>query len=540
MSETLELDVEPSDARDPGALRAVLARKLQRSEADLPPLRVLKRSIDARRGRVRVHLTLALGEAEPPRSELGLPHPRECKGSAEVVIVGDGPAGLFAAYGLARLGIASQVIDRGKPVQPRRRDLKLLNARGGVDADSNYCFGEGGAGTYSDGKLYTRSHKRGPVRDVLEILALHGAPADILVDARPHIGSNLLPRIISAMRERLEAVGVTFRFGKRMTDLLTVGQGSDRRVGGAVLSDVGSGDSEEIAARFVVLATGHSARDVFVLAERVGVLLEPKDFALGVRVEHPQALIDRIQFGKHAGHPALGPASYKLVEQVDERGVFSFCMCPGGWIVPASTDSEHLVVNGMSLSKRNSPYANSGLVVAISRADWSSLGLDGALAGVEIQRRAESAAARLGGGENRAPATRVSDFLAGRGSSSVPQSSYLPGLTPSDVASCLDATGLALAARLRTALAAFARRMRGFDSEAGVLVGVESRTSSPVRMVRGADDLEAVGLGGLYPAGEGAGYAGGIVSAAVDGLNVARQIGQRLGVSSEALDHGGA
>jgi uncharacterized FAD-dependent dehydrogenase len=362
---------------------------------------------------------------------------------------------------------------------------------------------------------------------------LHGAPADILVDARPHIGSNLLPRVVSALRERLEAVGVVFRFGERLTDLHASGQGAERKLVGVALESVQTGEIEQLPARFVVLATGHSARDVFLLAERVGVVLEPKDFALGLRIEHPQQLIDRIQFGKHAGHPALGPASYKLVEQVEGRGVFSFCMCPGGWIVPASTDAEHLVVNGMSLSKRNSPFANSGLVVAVARADWQAMGLSGVLGGVEIQRRAEREAMQLGGGGNRAPATRVSDFLAGRGSSSVPPSSYLPGLEPSDVGLCVDATGLPLSGRLRAALRVFARRMKGLDSEEGVLVGVESRTSCPLRMLRDPERLEAVGLGGLYPAGEGAGYAGGIVSAAVDGLNVARQIALSLGVTLE-------
>lgn len=539
MNDTLELDLELREADEPDTVRRQLAKQLRVPVAELPPVRLLKRSIDARRGRVRVHLTLGLGQSEPLPSELGLPHPRETKGRPEVVIVGDGPAGLFAAYGLARAGIPSIVVDRGKPVQPRRRDLKLLNARGGVDPDSNYCFGEGGAGTYSDGKLYTRSHKRGPVRDVLELLTLHGAPADILVDARPHIGSNLLPRVVSAMRERLEAVGVVFRFGQRLTGVHTSGQGAERQVSGVEIQNVGTGAKESLPARFVVLATGHSARDVFSMAERLGVLLEAKDFALGLRIEHPQSLIDRIQFGKHAGHPALGPASYKLVEQVEGRGVFSFCMCPGGWIVPASTDGEHLVVNGMSLSKRNSPYANSGLVVAVSRGDWAALGLTGPLGGIAIQERAERSAEQLGGGENRAPATRVSDFLAGRASSSVPESSYLPGLRATDVAVCLDATGLGLADRMRTALRAFARRLHGFDTQEGVLVGVESRTSSPVRIVRGTDDLQAIGLRGLYPTGEGAGYAGGIVSAAVDGLNVARQITEQLGMSVE-VSHGGA
>lgn len=524
MTQTVEFDLGLDEPSDPSALAQAAARQLRVPLEQVQPLRVLKRAVDARRGRVRLHYTLSIGEAEPTLAELGLPHPRETGPRPRVVIVGDGPAGLFAAYGLARHGIGALVVDRGKPVQPRRRDLKLLNARGGVDPDSNYCFGEGGAGTYSDGKLYTRSHKRGPVRDVLEILALHGAPLAILQDARPHIGSNLLPRVIQAMRERLVAVGVDFRFGTRLTDLLVSDGSTGRQVEGVRLTNVEDGTESEELADVVILATGHSARDVFSLAARHGARLEAKDFALGVRIEHPQALIDRIQFGRYAGHPALGAASYKLVEQVEERGVFSFCMCPGGWIVPAMTDAEHLVVNGMSLSKRNSPYANSGLVVSVTTGDVARAGFSGPLGGALFQAACERSARDLGGGQNRAPATRVTDFLAGRASTSLPESSYLPGLEPSDVAVALDASGLPLAARLRKALAQFGKRLHGFETGEALLVGVESRTSSPVRLVRDEASLEALGLGRLYPAGEGAGYAGGIVSAAVDGLNIAARI----------------
>ncbi len=521
LPEELEITLDVDAADDEAALRSAAARQLRVKESDLPSLVLRKRSLDARHGRVSFHLLLELGAStdEP----LGEPHPRQCKGPARVVIVGDGPAGLFCAYQLARKGVASIVLDRGKQVQPRRRDLKLLNARGAVNEESNYCFGEGGAGTYSDGKLYTRSHKRGNVRDVIEVLALHGAPRAIVTEARPHIGSNLLPMVITAMRERLESVGVEFRFDSRVTAVLTEGQGSARRVAGVRLAD-----GAEIAAEAVVLATGHSARDIFALCAELGITLEEKPFALGVRIEHPQSVIDRAQFGRHAGHPKLGAASYKVACTVEERGVFSFCMCPGGWIVPAMTDAEHLVVNGMSLSKRDSDYANSGFVVAVELEDVAKLGLTGPLSGIEVQKRAERAACIAGGGENRAPATRVTDFLAKRASSTLPSTSYLPGLTATNVGDVLDSTGLAFADRMRAALKKFGGQIRGYVSDEAILVGVESRTSAPVRVTRDTESLEALGLAGLYPCGEGAGYAGGIVSAAVDGVRVADRVAARV------------
>lgn len=517
-----EVSIGVEDPDDIDSLRRLLAKNLGQSVSSLPPLYIKKRSLDARRGKVQFHISLS-PEADPT-TDLGLPHPKQCSESSDVVIVGDGPAGLFCAYQLARAGIRSTVIDRGKQVQPRRRDLKLLNARGGVNEDSNYCFGEGGAGTYSDGKLYTRSHKRGPVRDVIEVLALHGAPSAILTEARPHIGSNLLPKVISEMRERLQQCGVRFLFGTRLVGLTTEGQGPSRRVAGVALRDVETLESSSLPARAVVLATGHSARDVFEMAVDWGVHLEPKGFALGVRIEHPQALINEIQFGRYAKHEKLGAASYKVAEQVDGRGVFSFCMCPGGWIVPSMTDSSHLVVNGMSLSKRDSPYANSGFVVGVEPEDFASLGLVGPLAGVELQRRAEALACVAGGGQNRAPAIRVTDFLSGHESSTLPLTSYLPGLSSAPVGEVLDATGLQFSAKMKAALLAFDRRLKGYITEDAVLVGVESRTSAPVRMMRDPKTLNTPAIGGLYPCGEGPGYAGGIVSAAVDGLRVAEQV----------------
>jgi uncharacterized FAD-dependent dehydrogenase len=497
-------------------LRTRVAKLLGVEEASLPALLLRKRSLDARRGSVRYHLVLELGAAQQP-AEIGAPHPREV-GPGRVLIIGDGPAGLFCAYELARRGIGCTILDRGKQVQPRRHDLKGLNRQGVVDPDSNYCFGEGGAGTYSDGKLYTRAHKRGNVRDVIEILVRHGAPAAILTEARPHIGSNKLPAVVTSLRQELERAGVGFRFGARVTGLRTLGAGRPRVTG------VRLADGSELESDQVVLATGHSAADVFAMLCEHGVRLEAKSFALGVRIEHPQPLIDGIQYGRSAGHPALPAAAYRLARTVDGRGVFSFCMCPGGFIVPASTLPGGLVVNGMSLSRRSSRYANSGLVVAIEPSDLDRAGFAGPLGGVELQHKLEQAAFDAGGGMLRAPATRATDFAAGRGSSSVPSSSYLPGIAASNVAEVLDGTGLPLAARLRRALRAFDKTMRGYLTEEAVLVGVESRTSSPVRVPRHPETLEARDMSGLFPAGEGAGHAGGIMSAAMDGMRIARQI----------------
>jgi hypothetical protein len=519
LPEEVTIEVGLDEPGDEAHLRDRVARLLHVPVAELPAIALRKRSIDARRGRVRFHLLLELGAGAAAQADLGAPHPRAV-GPSRVVIVGDGPAGLLCAYELARRGIGSTIVDRGKPVQPRRHDLKGLNRDGQVDPDSNYCFGEGGAGTYSDGKLYTRAHKRGNVRDVIEILARHGAPAAILTDARPHIGSNRLPQVVSSLRAELERAGVGFRFGARVTGLVVPG-GAPRRVAGVLLAD-----GTEIGADHVVLATGHSASDVYVMLAELGVALQAKSFALGVRIEHPQALINTIQYGAAAAHPALPAAPYRLAHEIDERGVFSFCMCPGGFIVPASTLPGGLVVNGMSLSRRSSRYANSGLVVAVEPEDVARAGCVGVLGGVELQRKLESAAFTAGGGKLRAPATRATDFAAGRGSSTVPASSYLPGLHACNVAEVLDATGLPIASCIRRALRAFDRRMRGYLSEDAVLVGVESRTSSPVRVPRDPETLQSPDVAGLYPAGEGAGHAGGIMSAAMDGMRIAQRIAE--------------
>lgn len=519
----IEVALGLDEPDDDEAVRRKAARALGVPLEELPELSLRKRSIDARHGRIVFRLVL---EVAPEPHELAAPHPVDVDALGRVVIVGDGPGGLFCAYELARRGIGCTVVDRGKTVQPRRRDLRGLNQFGVVDPDSNYCFGEGGAGTYSDGKLYTRSHKRGDCRDVLEILALNGAPAQILTDARPHIGSNKLPKVVTAMRERLAERGVAFRFGARVVGLVTRPEGGGRRVTGVRLED-----GEELGADAVVVATGHSARDVFGFLAEAGVTLQPKPFALGVRIEHPQPFINRIQYGRHADHPKLPNAAYRLAHTESGRGVFSFCMCPGGFVVPAATEDRALVLNGMSLSKRNSPYANSGLVVGIEVEDTHRAGFSGVMAGVDLQRAVEEAAWTAGGGALRAPATRATDFLAGRASSTVPETSYQPGLAAGDVGEVLDVVGLGLADRMRRALRVFERKMRGYVSEEAVLIGVESRTSSPVRVPRDRKTMMNPDMSGLYPCGEGAGYAGGIMSAAMDGMKVARAVAGALGAA---------
>jgi uncharacterized protein len=510
------------EADDEAALKLRVARILGVKPADLPVARVARRAIDARGGRVRFRLQVALAPPPDPNS-LGRPWPVEVDQKKRVVIVGDGPAGLLCAWELARAGVGAVVVDRGKTVQPRRVDLKGLNRLGQVDSDSNYCFGEGGAGTYSDGKLYTRSTKRGDVTDVLQILALHGAPIDILTDARPHIGSNLLPKVVTSMRERLEACGVEFRFGKRVTRL-EVKQGR--------VTAVECADGDVIPCDAVVLATGHSARDVYRFLHSQGVKLEAKPLAMGVRIEHPQPLINEIQYGAAAGHEKLPSAAYRIAHTVEARGVFSFCMCPGGFVVPASTEPSGLVVNGMSLKRRDSPYANSGLVVAVELEDAYAAGYEGPFACLEVQRRIEEAALAAGGPKLAAPAARVTDYIDGRVSSTLPATSYQPGLVPAELAEVLDASGVPLSQKLRGALAAFGHQLRGYVTSEAVLIGVETRTSAPVRIPRHEETLMSTDLLGLYPAGEGAGYAGGIVSAALDGMRVARAIVERFAVTA--------
>jgi hypothetical protein len=522
LSEIVDLFV-PLDALDE-PLKARAARALGWPVEAVAAARVLRRSLDARKRRqlgyrLRVEVTghgtrRAAADKAPSIPSRAIRHWPTGLAPPRVVIVGSGPAGTWAALRLAEAGVPCTIIERGKPVQPRRRDLALAQ-RGKLNPESNYCFGEGGAGTYSDGKLYTRARDRQGVAGVLGELARFGAPADILVDARPHVGSNLLPRVLVALREHLEGLGVRYLFDTEVTGLRTRHQ----RVYAVQTRDGG-----ELPADAVVLAVGHSARGAYAWALRAGIALERKDLALGVRIEHPQRLIDTIQYGDAAGHPRLPPASYDLQADGGGRSLYSFCMCPGGWIVPSATEPEGVVVNGMSLSKRDSPFANAGFVVNVRASDFGSAA-GGPLAGIDFQRSIENAAGAAAGGALRAPAQRLIDFLAGRVGGDLPKTSYRPGVVPvrmDDLFPDFVTTGL------REGLRVIAARVRGFAHPEAVMVAAETRTSAPVRIVRDPVRLESPSVAGCFPAGEGAGYAGGIVSAGLDGCRVADAILARV------------
>ncbi len=502
-------------SEDPAEWRLAAAAALGRAPCRIGDVRLRKHSIDARHRDIKVRLRVEVAvdgslpaEEAPSWSAAGLP-----AGARTVVIVGSGPAGLFAALRCLERGVRPIVVERGKDASARRFDLAPILREGRVVEDSNYCFGEGGAGTFSDGKLYTRATKRGPVAEVYRILAAHGAPARILTDSHPHIGSNLLPNVVKALRNSILEAGGEVRFRTKVADLL-VSQG---RVRGVRTADDG-----EIVGDAVILATGHSARDVYGFLAARGILLEPKPFAVGFRIEHPQGFIDRAQYhlGTGVARPALLPAaSYQLATKVRGRGVHSFCMCPGGWIVPAATANDEVVVNGMSLSRRDSPYANSGLVCGVEPEDLRELAREhGPLAGLVFQKTIEQSAKAAGGGGQTAPGQRVGDYLRGGISDHLPDTSYFPGLRSAPMHELLPRW---IGSRMCEGLRLFERRMRGYTAGDAVLIGFETRTSSPVRIPRRNDSLEHPEVAGLFPCGEGAGFAGGIVSAALDGMRVA-------------------
>lgn len=512
----VELTLHPDVLLDDAQLRDRAAQAAHVRSTQVTAVRITRRTIDARHGRVRVivQAEVLTGASATAPSEVGsAPDIKVLQGEPTVVVVGAGPAGMFCALRLAELGIRCVVLERGQPVALRRHDVAKLSQRGELSPESNYCFGEGGAGTFSDGKLYTRASKRGSVQDVLNAFVRYGATNDILVDARPHIGTNRLPKVVTAMREHLEAIGQRFVFSARVDGFLK--RGND-------LAGVRLSDGTTIEARAVVLATGHSASDVYTWLAREGVQLAFKPFALGVRVEHDQAFIDRTQYGALAGHPALGSASYRIVVQACGVGVFSFCMCPGGFIVPAATVDEQQVVNGWSPSSRRGRYANSGLVVEVGAEELAKVGLDASdpFAGVKYQSMVERRAYDAGGGGFVAPGQRLADLRAGRASKDLPETSYPRGAVPAR----LDGVLGNLAAPLREALGRIDRNMPGYAGHESIAVGVESRTSAPIRIERDRETLQALGVRGLYPCAEGAGYAGGIVSAALDGMHIAEAI----------------
>lgn len=502
-------------SEEPVAQKSAVAKTLGMDVGQITELRLRKHSIDARQRAIKVQLRfeVGLGRTLPPELELRRDYPEVPSGAESVAIVGCGPAGLFAALRCLELGLRPIILERGKDASARRFDLGPILKEGRVIEDSNYCFGEGGAGTFSDGKLYTRATKRGPVRTIYETLVAHGAPERILIDAHPHIGSNLLPKVVMAMRESIRKAGGEVHFGTKVETFLLHGGG---------MAGVRTKDGREFLSGRVILATGHSARDIYVQLHAQGIRLEQKPFAVGVRIEHPQPLIDSLQYHTPVGEerPALLPAaSYRLATKIDHRGVHSFCMCPGGFIVPAATENDEVVVNGMSLARRDSPFANSGMVVTVEPEDTAPFqGKHGVLAGIAFQKALEQAAKQQGGGGQVAPGQRVTDFLAGKDSTDLPKTSYFPGITPARIDQILPDW---ITIRMRRGLDIFGKQMRGYVTEECNLIGFETRTSSPVRIPRNETDLQHPDLPGLFPCGEGAGFAGGIVSAALDGMRCA-------------------
>jgi hypothetical protein len=528
MQSTIQLRISPADAANASVLLAAIAKNLGRSINQINGYHILKQSIDARsRQQVWINLTLQVFIDEPVSDRQIEPclFPILPKNAKEVHIIGAGPAGLFAALECIQLGLRPIVIERGKDVRSRRRDLAKLNKEGIVDPESNYCYGEGGAGTYSDGKLYTRSNKRGSIEKILRLFYQFGADETVLYQAHPHIGTNKLPQIITAMRLQIEASGGQVLFEKKLVDF-DIEKGEIKRIHCA------DGESFEVAA--LLLATGHSARDIFELFYKKQVLIESKPFALGVRVEHPQQVIDQIQYHCLTRDPHLPPAAYSLVEQVNDRGVFSFCMCPGGIIAPAATAPGEIVVNGWSPSKRNNPYANSGMVVQIDlptaaqflkQTTKKDVDLNHPLLLLEFQQYVEQQAFKSGGGLQVAPASRLVDFCSHKLSNNLPDASYLPGLHAADLTDVLPKF---VHETLQNGFMAFGKKMKGYYTNDAIVVATESRTSSPVRIPRDEASCQHPQIKNLYPCGEGAGYAGGIVSAAMDGQKLAQSIAAQL------------
>ncbi|SHG91744.1 NAD(P)/FAD-dependent oxidoreductase [Flavobacterium defluvii] len=518
MPRELLLQVTPEIAANESLLKNHLSKQIKVSPQEIQHISILKRSIDARQKAIKINLKVIIYlKGEPfQQTKIELPLYKDVSSAQEVIVVGAGPAGLFAALQLIELGLKPIVIERGKDVRGRRRDLKAINREHIVNEDSNYCFGEGGAGTYSDGKLYTRSKKRGDVTRILELLVAFGASEDILVEAHPHIGTNKLPKIIEDIRNKIREFGGQVLFETRVDDILV----KNNEVEGIVTQN-----GDKIHANKLILATGHSARDIFELLDKKKILIEAKPFALGVRAEHSQELIDSIQYSCDFRGEHLPPAPYSIVKQVNGRGMYSFCMCPGGVIAPCATSPGEVVTNGWSPSKRDQATANSGIVVELKLEDFKPFVKFGALAGMEFQKSIEQKAWYLAGQTQKVPAQRMIDFTQSKVSADIPKTSYVPGTTSVELGQVFPGF---LTQIMRQGFQEFGKSMRGYLTNEAILHAPESRTSSPVRIPRDSITLEHLQIKGLYPCGEGAGYAGGIISAAIDGEKCALMIAESL------------
>jgi uncharacterized FAD-dependent dehydrogenase len=540
MIKRIELILSPEESLNDNFINTLTRKKLSLKKSDKLHIEKIRRSIDARSKSPRINLLINAYVNELPKEEPAIKSfYHRVSSEKKVIIVGAGPAGYFAALELIEHGIKPIIFDRGKDARTRRKDLRAIQQFDIVNPDSNYCFGEGGAGTYSDGKLYTRSHKRGDIDKALKILVEHGANSEILIESHPHIGSNKLPGVVQKIRESILEFGGEIQFDSKVTDFII----EQKNIKGVIVND-----KEEYFADAVILATGHSARDIFFLCSKNNIEIETKPFAIGVRAEHPQAMIDEIQYRQKPRDKFLPASSYKLVTQINERGVFSFCMCPGGLIVPAATAPKELVVNGMSMSRRDSKFANSGIVVAIETDDFQKIlnefpadeinqirdyfkkeyntneiskDFDGLLIQSIIEKRFFNASGKE---TQQAPAQKVTDFVNGKVSSILNNTSYIPGVYSYNLENLLPKF---FSERLKQGFINFGKKMRGYFSDEGIMIGTESRTSSPIKIPRNKITLEHIRIKNLYPCGEGAGYAGGIISAALDGQNVAKAIAQK-------------
>jgi uncharacterized protein len=519
LKKELNISISPKAAADEILLKTEVSRILSVPETEITTVRIIRRSVDARSRNIKLNLGVEVFIGEEPESNRDFQFDYKNVESAQpVIIVGAGPAGLFAALKFIELGLKPLIFERGKDVSARKRDIAAIHRNEQLNPDSNYGFGEGGAGTFSDGKLYTRSKKRGDVTKILQVFYSHGAQEDILIDAHPHIGTNLLPRIIKSIREFIIQAGGEVHFDSKVVDFIVENDS---------LTGIKLANGNTHKAKAVVLATGHSARDIYYLLREKGIHLEAKNFAVGIRVEHPQALIDSIQYHRNNRGIYLPPATYSLVEQINDRGVYSFCMCPGGTVVPAATSDNQMVVNGMSPTLRGGEFANSGIVVEVQTDDLKQYGKFREFAGLKFQEEMERKAFEMADRTMFAPAQRLSDFVEGRKSGSLPATSYHPGLKESELNKWLPSF---IGSRLQQGFLQMGRKARGFITDQAVVIGVETRTSSPIRIPRDPDSFEHVKIRRLFPCGEGAGYAGGIVSSAIDGERCAEKVAIALGV----------